>query len=592
MPFKKNNRSLTIAVLITVITALLFSFLFLFLGINHRKNVYNDSKVLAAEISRKAAFETQVYLNSAILYAKSLERQVQLIQKLEGSREELLNMLKSAIKENINYLGVWTLWEPDAFDGKDSLFKTDPLYNELGSIGLGFFRSGDSIYYEIMTPRDYEGDYYIYPEQTRTAFLTEPYKFIYSGYNQLFFGTTVSIPIISKGTFLGAIGIDINLGDLQAELDRVRPYQYGYLSLISSKGTIITHIDSSLVTKNIFNIINKSDNLSYLALLNGKETTFEIKSEFTGEKVFRMFYPIEIGKKNKPWSMMIEIPLDKATFRSKQLLVIAIITLFVGLSLLTYLLKNISERKKYEKDLLAAKDHAEESNRLKTAFLNNISHEIRTPLNGIIGFAELLASSVPSNDEVQLYKKMMTDSSKQLLSTITNVIELSKIQSQQAKLKIGEFKINEVLCITYESYIAEAEKKNIKLLKTVPDELLDQVINSDKEKVLQVFTYLLNNALKFTDQGTIELGCKLEKSTYQFFVKDTGIGIKPEFKQSIFNYFTQADTSSKRYYDGLGVGLSISKSFVTLLGGSIWLESEVGVGSNFYFSLPAENKNA
>lgn len=592
MSFKKNNRSLTIAVLVTVITALLFSFLFLFLGINHRRNVYNDSKILAAEISRKAAFETQVYLNSAILYAKSLEKQVQLIQKLGGSRDEMLNILKSAIEENSNYLGVWTLWEPNAFDGKDALFKTDTLFNEVGSMGLGFFRSGDSIYYEIMTPRDYAGDYYTYPKQTKTAFLTEPYKFAYSGYKQVFFGTTVSVPIISKGIFLGAIGIDINLGNLQSELDQVRPYENGYLSLISSKGTIITHIDSSLITKNIFDSINESDSLSYHALLNGKEITFEIKSEFTGKKVFRMFYPIVIGKRNKPWSMMIEIPLDKATFRSKQLLVIAIITLFVGLSLLSYLLKHISERKKYEKELLAAKDQAEESSRLKTAFLNNISHEIRTPLNGILGFAELISNTSSASDQVQTYRDMMIDSSNQLLSTITNVIELSKIQTRQSKLNIQKFEIDKALKSIIESYRSNAEEKGIGFITRFPKSYSENYIKTDRDKFIQIISALLNNALKFTDKGYIEIGYKQNKREYLFYIKDTGIGITPENKNIIFNFFTQGDVTSRRNHDGLGVGLSISKSFVTMLGGSIWLESEKKLGSTFYFSLPAENKNA
>lgn len=577
---------MTAAVIITIITAILFSFLFLYLGINHRRNVYNDSKLLAAEISRKAAFETQVYFNSALAYAKALEEQVQLLRKLDGSRDELLNMLKSVIEDNSNYLGVWTLWEPNAFDGKDYSYRRDTLYNENGNIGAGLFRSKDSIYYEVMTPRDYEGDYYIYPKTLKTAFLTEPYKFAYSGYKQVFFGATVSIPIISEGNFLGAVGIDIDLGNLQSQLDKVRPYEDGYLSLISNEGTIITHIDSSLVTKNIFNIINIEDSLSYLAIFNGEELTFEIKSEFTGKKVYRMFYPIEIGKKNKPWSMMIEIPLDKATYRSKQLLAIAIITLFVGLSLLTYLLKSISDRKRYENELLIAKNQAEESSRLKTAFLNNISHEIRTPLNGILGFAELISSVQIDNEQVQSYKDMMIESSNQLLSTISNVIEVSKIQARQSKINLSEFEINDALKSIVESYSSNAKGKNIEFITKFPNAKLGHYIKTDRDKLIQVISSLLNNALKFTDNGSVEIGYNKDKKEYLFYIKDTGVGITPKNKKTIFNYFTQGDVSSIRKHDGLGVGLSISKSFVTMLGGTIWLESEVEKGSTFYFKLP------
>ena len=500
-------------------------------------------------------------------------------------------MLKSAIDENSNYLGAWTLWESNAFDGRDQFYISDTLYNDKGSIGIGYFRSRDSIYYEVMTAKDYQGDYFIYPKELGTAFLTEPYRFVYSGYKQVFFGATVSVPIINQGEFLGTIGVDIDLGSLQAELDKVRPYKDGYLSLISNKGTIITHIDSSFVTKNISNIINKSDSLSNMAIVDGKELTYEVKSEFTGEKVFRMFYPIEIEELNNPWSMMIEIPLVNATYRSKQLLSVAIVTLLVGLSLLIYLIINISERRKYEKELLLAKNKAEESNRLKTAFLNNISHEIRTPLNGILGFAEMITSTDPLDEEIIVYKDMMEDSSKQLLTTVSNVIELSKIQAKESNINISEFELNEFLEKIKDSYNSIANEKQIDFLGKFPQDKSKCIIASDKEKISQVLTYLLNNAFKFTDKGSVEIGYEKMKDSYVFFVKDTGVGIKPENMKTIFNYFTQGDISSARKYDGLGVGLSISKSFITMLGGSIWLESEFNKGSTFYFSLPFNYKN-
>ncbi|HRW63670.1 MAG TPA: hypothetical protein P5132_09290, partial [Bacteroidales bacterium] len=157
MPLRKKNRSLTIAIIVTLITAAVFLFLFLFLGINHRKDVYNDAKILATEISRKASIEMEVYLSQAILIARSLEKQVLLVKKLNGPRQDIHHILTNALTENSNFLGVWTLWEPNAFDGKDNLHTNDPLCCKEGLLGIGYFRNSNEILYELMTPNDYKG---------------------------------------------------------------------------------------------------------------------------------------------------------------------------------------------------------------------------------------------------------------------------------------------------------------------------------------------------------------------------------------------------------------------------------------------------
>jgi signal transduction histidine kinase len=588
--FKKEKTNQITAIVVTIVTAIVFSFLFLFLGINHRRDVYNDSKKLAIEISRKAAFEVQVYLSLARFDAKSIKEKVLILRKHKASRKEVCKILKSTIIEHPNYLGTWSLWEPDAFDSKDYLFKEDSFFNDDGTLGVGYFRYNDTIYYEVMTSADYIGPHYVPAKESRKEVLVEPFRFNYTGYKQIFFGTAVSVPIIDDNRFLGVIGIDIDLENVQKELNKIRPYETGYLSLISNNGTIVTHIDSLLIHKNIFELLNTNDTLSYNSIVNGKEHTFETISEFTHEKVLRIFYPIQIGEDNKPWSMMIEIPLNKAIARSRELLIIALITLFVGLSLLVYLIGNIVERKRYEKDLLAAKIKAEESDRLKTAFLNNISHEIRTPLNGILGFAELLTDEDTDERQAEVYKEIIQTSSNRLLSTISDVIELSKIQAHQKEVKLREFEVEKVIQKVAESYESEIEKKNLKLIKNYPKANNKSIITTDENKFEQVLSYLINNAIKFTAKGEIETGYYEKKDSYMFYVKDTGIGINPENAKNIFKYFNQEETTSIRKYEGLGIGLSISKSLVDILGGAIRFESEVGKGTTFYFSLPFVNK--
>ncbi|MCB2194534.1 MAG: hypothetical protein KQH79_01670 [Bacteroidetes bacterium] len=585
MDTKKSKTKFAISLIVTIITAFLFSFLFLYLGINHRRDVYNDSKILAAEISRNAAFETQVYIWDAISTAKTLEQKAQLLKRLNGSREDIREILVAAIKRNKNYLGVWTLWEPNAFDDNDLYYKADSNFNASGRLGIGFFRYSDSIYYEVMTTKDYEGDYFVYPKKLKSEYLTEPYKFVYSGHNQLFFGTTVSVPIIYKSEFLGAIGVDIDLRSLQNNLNKIRPYDTGYLSLIANNGTIISHIDTTIIEKNILNFLDQSDTLSHRAILNGSEYIFEKTSEFTGERVFRMFYPISITKDNRPWSMMIEIPVKKVTKRSMQLLSIAFVTLFVGISLLMYLIFSIIERRRYEKDLENAKLKAEESDRLKSAFLNNISHEIRTPLNGILGFTVLLTENKTTKEEAKSYKSIIQRSSNQLLSIITNVIELSKIQSGQSQLNIKRFNVKNTIEKVIETFRLSANEKKINIHSSFPDHKKKYVISSDQHKFTQVLSYLLENAIKFTQSGYIEIGFTRKDEIYTFYIKDTGIGMNQKTVRNIFNYFSQGDSSTIRNYGGLGVGLSISKSFVDMLQGSIYLDSEEGKGTTFYFTL-------
>ncbi|MDX9694796.1 MAG: ATP-binding protein [Bacteroidales bacterium] len=587
---KRDTRSLTVAVIVAIVTALVFLFLFLFLGINHRKDVYQDSKKMAKEISRKAAYDTEKYFNVALETARSMEKRALLIREVNGTREQIIDVLKDGLLSNENFLATWTLWEPNAFDRKDSVFITDSLYNNQGTLGLAFFRNNNSVYTETMNEADYTSLYYLPVKELKSDIIVNPYKFRYTGYQQLYFGTTVCIPIIFGDQFLGVIGVDIDFKNLQGKLNNIKLYTSGYLSLISNNGIIVTHNDSAFIAKNIFTLLNGDDSLVTNAIKEGAELTMESISEFSGKKVFRFFYPIKIGEGRASWSMMVEIPVEEATTRSKQLFYIAIGILIVGLSLILYLIFNIIDRKRYEKEILLAKTKSEESDRLKTAFLNNISHEIRTPLNGILGFTELLIESEPGDKLVKEYKVIIHNSSNQLLSIITNVIELAKIQTGQIEKMSKEFEAEKLVTTSLEDFLPEIKAKGLDLIKKLPDSDQSLTIYSDEDKLKQVIKYLVSNAIKFTKYGFIEVGLSKKGNDCLFYVKDTGIGIKSEYHANIFRYFNQEDSSMNRNYGGLGMGLSISKSYIDLLGGSIWFESESGKGSTFYFTVPISRK--
>lgn len=230
--------------------------------------------------------------------------------------------------------------------------------------------------------------------------------------------------------------------------------------------------------------------------------------------------------------------------------------------------------KKSNKELLEAKNKAEESENLKTAFLQNMSHEIRTPLNAISGFASLIESGNLSNEKIASYAKIIQNSSSQLISIVNDILTISSVETKLEKLNIDKVCINETIIDLLTIFKQQGQNKNISIFAR--NQLSDRQseIYTDKTKITQIITNLLSNALKFTDEGFIEFGYTLNKKEVEFFVKDSGIGIKPEFHEKIFERFRQLNISAKKLYRGTGLGLAISKAFVDLLGGRIWVKSD------------------
>lgn len=250
---------------------------------------------------------------------------------------------------------------------------------------------------------------------------------------------------------------------------------------------------------------------------------------------------------------------------------------------------NIEEIQYINTELLKAKNKAEESDKLKTAFLANISHEIRTPMNGIMGFADMLKSPDLTKEQLVKYVEIIERSGNRMLNIIHNLIDISMIESNQAKIYLEAFPINNIIDELHAFFKPQADVKRIQLIhkKELPDE--KSIINIDKNKVTQVISNLLNNALKFTKSGRIVFGYEALRAKIKFYVHDTGIGIKEEMKENIFKRFEQADYSYSKGYDGSGLGLSISKAFVEMHGGQIWVDSYPGEGSSFYFTIPHES---
>jgi len=248
--------------------------------------------------------------------------------------------------------------------------------------------------------------------------------------------------------------------------------------------------------------------------------------------------------------------------------------------------RDITGRKNAELELLGAKDKAEESDRLKTAFLHNISHEIRTPLNAIVGFSALLGEPGETEETRKSFIEIIRGSSDYLLDIVSGIIEISNIEAGILKLNLNEINLNGILKNLHEQFKAKTDEKGIGLSYETLLSENNAYIQADNNKMIQILSNLLNNAIKFTNTGQIEFGYKVINNYLEFYVSDTGIGIQHDQSERIFDRFYQVDNSVSRLYEGTGLGLSISKSYVEFLGGKIWLRSRPGSGTIFYFTIP------
>jgi len=372
-------------------------------------------------------------------------------------------------------------------------------------------------------------------------------------------------------------------GELKGTNLKLAESEARYEAIIQNTNDIIYSIDSSstitfisdtiqiygyspdeLIGKNISEIIHENDKNR---VLTDFKAAFEFNQNFPTEfqlvdKAGNIFYVEERGKK----SLAPNGAVQKGG-----------------------VIRDISERKKIELALKHSKEKAEESDKLKSSFLANISHEIRTPLNAIMGFSGLLTSPDTDNERKEEYSSIINQSVDQLLTIITDIIDISIIESNQLTLANENFNIDSIFDEIYYVYNEQINRKGLELFINIALEEEEKMIYSDRDKLFQLLKKIIENSLKFTEDGFIEVGVKpLEEKPdmLHFFVKDTGLGIEPSKHSIIFNRFRKGDDNTSNISGGNGLGLTIAKAFAEALGGYIWLDSEVGKGTTFSFSVP------
>lgn len=588
---QKILSSYKLADFIIIAASLIFVSLFFLIGLSGRKIALLESERLAMESSKKAAGETQNYLASAFHVTRTFANSAKILHKNKINRNILIDMMMESIRYDSSFLAVWLMWEPNLYDGLDSKYAGSAPYDSIGSLAVTYYWSKGEIKTEINEPEDFLEDFYVIPRKERKEIITEPYLWNYTGTPEWFFETSVITPIIIDSVFHGVFAVDLDFGKLQKMHNEIKIYKSGFVSLISNGGIMISSPDTAYINKNVSSVFNPVSLNNWEKRSKTEVIAYETISEFTGKKVFRFINPLIIGNTNEAWYMLIEIPKSEIKANSNRLLFTSFLMLVVGIVFMVYLLLNLNKRKKYEKQLTIERNKALESEKLKSAFLANISHEVRTPMNGIIGFSELLREQGNDTKRNELLAERIIECSYRLLDIMNDVLDISLIQTSEIKINDTLVNIRNEFQDISEYYKKQANQKGIRL---VYDEKISDdraFIVTDIDKIRRIVKCLLDNALKFTHVGYVRLKVYTHDEYLQFEVEDSGVGIPHEMQEKIFENFRQVELEFSRQYGGTGLGLSIAKKMVELLGGKIWLRSELNVGSSFFFSIPYKSAN-
>jgi len=316
-------------------------------------------------------------------------------------------------------------------------------------------------------------------------------------------------------------------------------------------------------------------------LLANKKTTKELEQKGEIEQVgtdCKVWLGVPLMINNEVFgALVIQSYNDENAYNTTDMKMLEFVSEQISISI---------NRKKDEEDIIAALEKATESDKLKTAFLQNISHEIRTPMNGIMGFTSLLKDSSLSGEEQQSYLDVIMISGKRMLNTLNDLMDMSMLETGQVKMNLCETNINSEFSILHEFFTLEVEKKGLEIHVNTP--LPSEKVNilTDRDKFFAICTNLIKNAIKYSVEGRIDFGYEISGDFIKFYVKDMGLGIPEKRLDAIFERFVQADLEDVKVYEGTGLGLSISKAYIELLGGKIWVDSIEGKGSQFYFTLP------
>jgi PAS domain S-box-containing protein len=401
--------------------------------------------------------------------------------------------------------------------------------------------------------------------------------------------STSAIPMLdSDGSLIGYRGVDTDITERKKAEEAVNQERRMLRTLIDNlpdpiyvqdkecRKVIANKADvENIGCANEAEVLGKTDIELFPGKIGERGYKDDKKIIITGKPIFDLEEEFINANGKHRWLQTTKIPLyDKD----------GNITGLVGIG------HDITERKHIVEELIMAKEKAEESDKLKTAFLHNISHEIRTPMNAIVGFSALLGEPDIDENTRKSYIEVIMQSSNHLLSIITDIVDISNIEANLIKTYKNEMSVNTSVKSLCNQYMPKAVEKNINMAYENGLSESDALILTDRTKFNQILSNLISNAVKFTEKGNVKISYRLIDNFLEFSVSDSGIGISQEHHSRIFDRFYQVQNAMEKLYEGTGLGLAISKAYVEHLGGKIWLTSEPGKGTTFFFTIPYEKQ--
>ncbi|APH39458.1 sensor histidine kinase [Methanohalophilus halophilus] len=557
-----------------------------------------------------------------------------MVEYESGNRDEVNAILKRLLVENPNLIGTYVAFEPNAFDGKDELYADTFGHDSTGRFIPYWTKIGGSLHLEPLL--EYETlDYYQGPKNTKSEVITEPY--LYQGELIVSYVT----PVTRDGKFIGIGGVDVSLNYIDEDVNQVRVFDTGYALAASKTGILLSHpVNKEWIgTKTLTDFEDPKIVSMAKDIKNGTGGNIETLDPTTGKEVIMFYEPVKTGN----YSFILVVPKDEmlagVTALRNELIIVSVIALFFmgGLGYMIALsvtrpiddivddfkyisddalhgkldsradtevevdFKEIPVRlneildalKKNSDELKKVNEELKSLDRMKDEFLSNVSHELKTPLTLIKGYTELLCEGKMgelNKEQIEVQNKVVRNAER-LKRLVDSLLYLSKIQASNIEYVFETVKVREIIEIILEDMRMLADQKGIELEMNLEEDL--PKINGDRDKLTDMITNIVDNAIKFTPRGgKVTVTSFKKEGDINIVVKDTGIGIPEDMIDKLFQRFYQLDASRTRKYGGTGLGLYISKTIAQAHHGDIWATSEgQGKGTEVHIKIPIPDSN-